>query len=489
MHQSRPTDFQPGLQAVAPKGLWRMTPQSFAQLARMGELGLIALCFGAAFWVAGIAHWPVADGGIWLLSAAVLLLAWARMTRPAPGQILGGFDPGAKPARHATRLWMIVLPMLFLFVFICFGRDATHLAATGLIPAALLSTLWRSALARLVPRLIRKGVLGLRIIIAGGGREARDALVLLAKLRRQGVQVLALFDDRETARSPPIQEGVAKLGRISDIPAFLQQTNFDLIIVTMPRKAEARLSDILSLLWPLPVDIRLAPVQTSILYRPRAYRWLGGLALLDLFDRPLRAQDAALKRVFDLLLGGLMLIALAPVMLVIAVVIRLDSPGPVFFRQPREGYAGRPFDVWKFRSLQHGQADLGAVIPVTEGDSRVSRVGRLLRKTSLDEVPQLLNVLQGQMSLVGPRPHAVGARNRDMAFANVVRSYAARHRVKPGMTGLAQIRGFRGPVESKEQISRRVALDLDYIDRWSLFLDLQILFQTLPSILRGENAV
>jgi Undecaprenyl-phosphate glucose phosphotransferase len=489
MRQTRQSDLLPGLEAVAPPARLRLSPSQFLTLARRGEGALIAACLLGAWLWAGMPHWPVWQGGSWVLAGAALVWGWARLTRPRPSQILGAYDQPGQALRHARRLWLITLPLTLGPVHAALGPEAARIAATGLLPAALLSLLWRAALSSRVRRLIRQGRLGLRVVVAGGGREARETLMELAKLRRQGVQVLGIFDDREPARSPLVQQGVAKLGRIRDMPAFLRRTPFDLVIVTMPPSAEARIGQILSDLWAMPVDIRLAPVRSTLIYRPRTYRWLGGVALLDLFDRPLRAADAALKRSFDLCLAALILMLLAPLFGLIALAIRLDSPGPVFFRQAREGYASRPFHVWKFRSLHHAQSDPGAVVPVTAGDSRVTRLGRILRKSSLDELPQLFNVIEGSMSLVGPRPHALGARNREMEFAAVVRSYAARHRVKPGITGLAQVQGLRGPVQTPDQISRRVALDLEYIDRWSLMLDLRILALTLPSVLRGENAV
>lgn len=489
MRQTRRSEFLPGLAAVAPPARLRLRPAQFLAIARKGESVLIATCLLGAWLWTGMQYWPVWQGGLWALAAIGVVAGWYRLTRPQPDQILGGYDQRGQAARHARRLWMIALPLTLGPVHAALGLDAVIIAATGLVPAALLSVLWRAALSSQVPRLIRQGRLGLRVVVAGGGREARETLMQLATLRRQGVQVLGLFDDREAARSPLVQEGVAKLGHIRDMSIFLRRTPFDLVIVTMPPSAEARISQILSELWAMPVDIRLAPVHSTLIYRPRTYHWLGGVALLDLFDRPLRGVDAALKRGFDLCLGAFILMVLSPLLGLIALAIRLDSPGPVFFRQAREGYASRPFRVWKFRSLHHAQSDPGAVVPVTEGDTRVTRLGRILRKTSLDELPQLFNVIEGSMSLVGPRPHAVDARNREMEFAAVVRSYAARHRVKPGITGLAQVQGLRGPVQTPEQIRRRVALDLDYIDRWSLLLDLRILALTLPSVLRGENAV
>lgn len=489
MRQTRQSDFLPGLDVVAPPARLRLRPPHFLAIARMGETGLIAVCLTGAWLWGGMHHAPVWQGGVWALAAVTVVLGWHRMTRPSPGQILGSYGHRGQAQRHARRIWLTALPLGLGTLYASSGPDAVMLAAIGLVPAAVLSMLWRAALSSQVPGLIQKGRLGLRVIVAGGGEEARTTLTQLTKLRRQGVQVLGFFDDRDAVRSPMVQEGVAKLGRISDMPAYLRATPVDLVIVTMPPRAEARIGQMLSDLWTMPVDIRLAPVHTTLFYRPRTYRWLGEVALLDLFDRPLRGGDAALKRGFDLCLGALLVILLAPLLALIALAIRLDSPGPVFFRQAREGYASRPFLVWKFRSLHHAQRDPGAVVPVTAGDMRVTRLGRMLRRTSLDEVPQLFNVIEGSMSLVGPRPHAVGARNRELVFASVVRSYAARHRVKPGITGLAQVQGLRGPVQTPDQISRRVALDLDYIDRWSLALDLRILAKTLPSVLRGENAV
>lgn len=489
MRQRQRSEITPGLEVFAPSARMRLTPAMFLRAVLWVETLLVAACLIVAWLMAGMHHLPVLTGGAWLLAGAGVVLGFSLLARPDRRDPLGGFDQRKRAIGQGRRAWLIGLPLLLGPLHAGLGTDATLAAANGLLAAALASMLWRMGVSARVPGLIRGGHLGLRLVVAGGGREAQETLERLARLRGQGVQVLGLFDDRETARSPLVQQGVAKLGRIDDMPEFLRRTPFDLVIVTLPPSAEARIGQVLSVLWNLPVDIRLAPVHTTLVFRPHTYRWLGDVALLDLFERPLRAQDALLKRGFDLIVGALILILLAPLMGAVALAIRLDSPGPVFFRQAREGYASRPFMVWKFRTLHHAQADHGAVIPVTDGDSRVTRLGRFLRKSSLDELPQLFNVIEGAMSLVGPRPHVVGARNREMEFAAVVCSYAARHRVKPGITGWAQVRGLRGPVHSPEEIRRRVALDLDYIDRWSLLFDIRILAMTLPSVLRGENAV
>jgi Undecaprenyl-phosphate glucose phosphotransferase len=456
----------------------RITPARLVALARVAEwaaalTGLVA----SALWL-GLAALPV----LAVLPAFALGLSglWLGMllSRPDASAPLGGYD-----SLRGIWLWagLAILGALGLLV-----APVPGLVLAGC--AAGLAALWRFCLRLLIPSLLRRGRIALCVVLAGGGVEARATLEALLALKGQGVYVLGLFDDRDGVRSPPVQLGVPRLGRMADLPSFARAQPVDLIVLTMPPRAEDRILHILAPLWVLPVDIRLAPHDGKLGLRPRSYRWLGELALLDLFDRPMRVRDAVFKRGFDLCMGLALTLLALPVMGAIALAIRLDSPGPILFRQQREGYVGAAFTALKFRSLHHAQRDEGAVVPVAQGDARVTRVGRFLRRSSLDELPQLFNVLAGDMSLVGPRPHAMGARNRDMEFAAVAAGYAARHKVKPGLTGLAQVRGHRGAVAQPEDIRRRLACDLEYIDAWSPWLDLRILALTLPAVLSGENA-
>ncbi|MCC1480325.1 exopolysaccharide biosynthesis polyprenyl glycosylphosphotransferase [Roseibaca sp. Y0-43] len=459
---------------------WRITPARLVALARAGEWaaalgGLLACALWLGLWaqplLAILPALSLAASGLWLG------LLMSRPDRAAP---LGGYD---RP--HGIWLWAAIA------VFAALGMVLVPSPVPGLVLlgcSAGSAALCRLALRWLTRALVRCGRIALCVVLAGGGAEARATLQHLLALQGQGVHVLGLFDDRDGARSPPVQLGVPRLGRMADLPAFVRAQPVDMIVLTMPPRAEERILQILAPLWVLPVDIRLAPHDSKLGLRPRSYRWLGDLALLDLFDRPMRARDALFKRGFDLSVGAVLTLLALPLMALIALAIRLDSPGPILFRQKREGYVGAPFTALKFRSLHHAERDDGAVVPVTEGDPRVTRVGRFLRRSSLDELPQLFNVLAGDMSLVGPRPHAVGARNRDMEFAAVAAGYAARHKVKPGLTGLAQVRGYRGAVTQAEDIRRRLACDLDYIDAWSPWLDLRILALTVPAVLSGKNA-
>ncbi|HTX49719.1 MAG TPA: sugar transferase, partial [Caulobacteraceae bacterium] len=199
-------------------------------------------------------------------------------------------------------------------------------------------------------------------------------------------------------------------------------------------------------------------------------------------------RRALVKRIADLVIGVLALVALAPLMIAIAIAIKLDSPGPVFFRQRRHGFNSEEILVWKFRTMRKGSGE-GPIQQVTKGDPRVTRVGRILRPLSLDELPQLFNVLTGEMSLVGPRPHAVGMKTGETVSAKLVAEYAHRHRMKPGITGWAAVNGSRGPVDTAELVRRRVALDIEYIERQSLLLDLMIMVRTIPCLLGDKLAV
>ncbi len=226
------------------------------------------------------------------------------------------------------------------------------------------------------------------------------------------------------------------LGTIDDLVAFARTHRVDLLIVALPVTAETRLLQLLKKLWVLPVDIRLAAHGSKLRLTRRSYSWIGDVPFLDVFDKPIRDWDVVAKAVFDRSVGALALLALSPIMLVTAVAIRLESRGPVFFRQKRHGFNNELIEVFKFRSMYVDRTDSTGVTSVTRDDPRVTRVGRFIRRTSIDELPQLINVVfRGDMSLVGPRPHATHSKAENKLFQDVVDGYYARHKVKPGITG------------------------------------------------------
>jgi Undecaprenyl-phosphate glucose phosphotransferase len=234
----------------------------------------------------------------------------------------------------------------------------------------------------------------------------------------------------------------------------------------------------------LPFPVNFIPIGATAEIFRRPSRELGNSICVELQRGPLTSIEHAAKRFIDVLFAGITLVALLPLLSIVAIAIQLDSPGPVFFRQKRCGFNGKCFQIRKFRTMSVLE-DGPSLIQAQLADRRVTRVGKWLRRTSIDELPQLLDVLEGNMSLVGPRPHALA---HDNQFDKMVRKYAFRRRVKPGLTGWAQVNGHRGPTPTAESVERRVELDLWYIDNWSLWLDFKILLQTPIEILRGRNA-
>jgi Undecaprenyl-phosphate glucose phosphotransferase len=336
----------------------------------------------------------------------------------------------------------------------------------------------------------RDGRLDRRTIIVGSDQNGEKLIEALRAQDDSDLDILGVFDDRNDSRALDTCAGSPKLGKIDDIVEFARRTRVDLVLFALPISAETRILEMLKKLWVLPVDIRLSAHTNKLRFRPRSYSYLGEVPTLDVFEAPITDWDLVMKWLFDRVVGALILLAALPVMALVALAIKLDSPGPVLFRQKRFGFNNERIDVFKFRSLYHDQADPLATRVVTKNDSRVTRVGRFIRKTSLDELPQLFNVVfKGNLSLVGPRPHAVQGKLQSRLFDEAVDGYFARHRVKPGITGWAQINGWRGEVDSEEKIQKRVEFDLYYIENWSVLFDLYILIKTpLALMTKNENA-
>ncbi|MCW5693109.1 MAG: undecaprenyl-phosphate glucose phosphotransferase [Pseudolabrys sp.] len=346
----------------------------------------------------------------------------------------------------------------------------------------------RKVLYYIVRRWTREGRLTRRTVIVGGGEPGERVVTELRRQKDTGIELIGMFDDRGD-RGGDECAGLAKLGTVDDLVEFGRRTRVDLVIFSLPITAENRILQMLRKLWVLPLDIRLAAHTNKLQFRPRSYSYIGKIPVIDVFDRPIADWDVVMKWLFDKTIGGLALIALSPVLLATAIAIKLDSKGPVIFRQKRYGFNNDLIEVYKFRSMYTDMSDATAAKLVTKDDPRVTRVGRFIRKTSIDELPQLFNVVfKGNLSLVGPRPHAVNAKAEAKLYADAVDGYFARHRVKPGITGWAQINGWRGETDTHEKIQARVEHDLYYIENWSLLLDLSILLRTPTSLLKTENA-
>jgi Undecaprenyl-phosphate glucose phosphotransferase len=386
------------------------------------------------------------------------------------------------------------------FVFLLFvgasfivklGSEISRVWLTAFFLAGLAALLaQRLFLRSLVRNWARQGRLDRRTIIVGADENGEELVRALEIQDDSDIKVLGVFDDRNDDRAMDTCAGSPKLGKVDDIVELARRSRIDLVLFALPISAETRILEMLKKLWVLPVDIRLSAHTNKLRFRPRSYSYIGEVPTLDVFEAPITDWDLVMKWLFDHVVGFMILLLALPVMGLVALAVKLDSPGPVLFRQKRFGFNNERIDVFKFRSMYHHLADPTAARLVTRNDPRVTRVGRFIRKTSLDELPQLFNVVfKGNLSLVGPRPHAVQVKVQSRLFDEAVDGYFARHRVKPGITGWAQINGWRGEIDTDEKIQKRVEFDLYYIENWSVLFDLYILLKTpLALITRNENA-
>ncbi|MCC6001753.1 MAG: undecaprenyl-phosphate glucose phosphotransferase [Pararhodobacter sp.] len=351
-----------------------------------------------------------------------------------------------------------------------------------------LMLLVRMALAWRIRQLIRSGVLEHRIVLLGGGAPLSPLISEIDSEKRLGRRLCGFFDERSEPRSPDIIGDYHKLGDLEDLVQFGRLAHIHSVIVAMPTASPQRLMELGARLAVLPVDVWLAIDDCPAWLSGNRRGALGKVRTVLLHKAPINNWQAFQKRVFDLVLGSFALALMAPLMVVVALAVKIESPGPILFRQKRHGYNNKPIWVWKFRSMYADRCDPSAIRAVRRNDNRVTRLGRFIRRSSIDELPQLVNVLSGEMSLVGPRPHATAARTGDIIYDTVAESYSARHRVKPGVTGWAQINGWRGEMNSPEKIRARVEHDLHYIENWSVWLDLTILLRTPLSLITTRNA-
>ena len=346
----------------------------------------------------------------------------------------------------------------------------------------------RIAAQRILATIAARGGFNTRVAIYGSGAAA-ERIAQHLNAPELGIRVAGIFDDRQGRdRVQPADAALASTGSLDDLIAAGRVGDIDQIIIALPPSADRRINDVTRRLEQLPSSLHIVTHVASDFVEKQpmhSVSCLGPIGLIDIKTKPLSDWAPHVKTVEDYLIGATALVLAAPVMALVALAVRLDSRGPVLFRQRRHGLNRRVIDVLKFRTMRVLE-DGEHVQQATQGDVRVTRLGRFLRSTSLDELPQLVNVLKGEMSLVGPRPHAL---IHDDHYGEMLERYANRHQVKPGMTGLAQVRGFRGPTDTPDKMQGRVEHDLIYIDTWSLWLDLKILGLTVVRGFKHRNAL
>ena len=455
-------------------------------LAILGSLYLVKL----------VARGGIDDAGIVLgLVAAISFLILSKITGLARTSNRG--NPDHEVTTIVLTWGMTVMTLAMLAFVTRYGQIfARSVMFAWILLAPVLVGLGRMLTRIILRSAVQRGLGSRRVAIAGLNRLGRQTAKNIEDEPTLSYQLIGFYDDRTEDRPTPAagEDGDEELdeaesseslsGTLSDLVEQCREGNIDTVMITLPMRAEDRIRYLLDQLSDSTVSVYIVP--DFFVFELLHSRWanVGGLPAVSVFENPLFGVDGIFKRVTDVALATAGLIAAGIPMLMIALAIKLTSKGPVFFRQKRYGLDGKEILVWKFRSMK--TCDNGAVVKqATKGDPRITRIGAVLRKTSLDELPQLFNVIEGTMSLVGPRPHA-SAHNEQ--YRGLIHGYMLRHKVKPGITGLAQVNGCRGETETIEKMERRVHWDHQYIRRWSLWLDIKILFKTLGVVWKQESA-
>ncbi|MGC2166043.1 MAG: undecaprenyl-phosphate glucose phosphotransferase [Gallionella sp.] len=321
------------------------------------------------------------------------------------------------------------------------------------------------------------------VAFAGNTSASRKMAAHIRKMPWMGLRVAGVFDDRSADRLI-LEKGIPLLGTLQDLVAQAKSGEIDIVYVTLPMHAELRIIELMDKLGDTTACVFMVPDLFVFDLFNANWSSVAGMPVVSVYEDPFFGIEGGIKRLEDLFLGSVILALVAPLMLWIALGVKVSSRGPVLFKQRRYGLNGQVVEVWKFRSMTACD-DGDQVVQAKKNDARVTPFGAFLRRTSLDELPQFLNVLQGQMSIVGPRPHAV-AHNEE--YRNIIQGYMLRHKVKPGITGWAQINGWRGETDTLDKMQSRVDCDLAYVRNWSLLLDLKIIFKTAIKGFAGKNA-
>jgi Undecaprenyl-phosphate glucose phosphotransferase len=487
-------DLTPPLRRVALDGkrLPRIHPAVVNSAIQFADFAIVLIAGIASFAVQSAIHWPLP-----LMPAIAATLVVALMTRSLTSgreqqdltrqRLLKLIGNGVAHALTAFGFALVAAIAVFqpnpadraplvAWLLLWAANSVAGIAVARLVLSAL-QTRWHAA-----------GRLKQLVAVYGTGDLAERLVERLRAVCPETIDIVGVFDDR--AGRGAVGEGLRELahGTTAELVEMSRLLEIDRIVVALPHSAEKRLLEILRKLHKMPVEISLAPDMVGFNLPAKDHEEFGGLPLLDVYGRPLTFGQGLVKTVFDRFAAAIGIIILSPVLLALSAAIRLDSKGPILFRQNRYGFGDRVIQVYKFRTMKAESSDANGEKQTEANDPRITRIGGFLRRWSLDELPQLLNVLRGELSLVGPRPHAVSMHIKQRRNEDIVPDYALRHHVKPGITGWAQVNGYHGPVDTERALHERVAYDLDYINHWSLWFDIRIILKTVFIVLGHREA-
>jgi Undecaprenyl-phosphate glucose phosphotransferase len=424
-------------------------------------------------------YYAVAIAFVWLVT--VMLMNFAGLYE---------FDAITRPLAYCDKI-IIVFATTFSFLLAAafalkVSSEYSRIWAGVFALSACTSTvMFRIFAAQVIGHLADRNIFSRNVVVIGSGEQMGKLLDSIDKLQPRFITLLGVFAKSQEGIEHDVRNHII-LGSIDDLTSYIRNNVVDDVVICLPWSADGQISTIMNQLRELPVNVYLGAdlIGFRLPIRP-APDHFEQLPLVEVMGRPLGGWGGIQKTALDYGLGLILSILLLPMMILIVIAIRLESNGPALFRQQRYGFVNRTFDIYKFRTMRHTEVSEDKIVQATRDDPRITRVGRLLRRLSLDELPQIFNVLNGTMSLVGPRPHAV---QHNEEYARLIRGYFARHRVKPGMTGWAQVNGFRGETKSVKDMEARVQYDIYYVENWSLFFDLKILAMTFVICLTGRNS-
>ncbi|OZB45978.1 MAG: undecaprenyl-phosphate glucose phosphotransferase [Thiomonas sp. 13-66-29] len=392
--------------------------------------------------------------------------------------------PLHEEARQIVIVWCAVLIALLATGFALHVTSDYSRISLGLwslmVPTLMVGQ--RAYLRHHIERNARQGV-GVRILAFVGANRTADRIARqLSNRMWSGLRIAGVYDDRAAKRVN--LRDLSLIGNFDRLVRDARAGRVDFVFITLPTYAEQRIDGLVRDLADSTASVFIVP--DAYIFERNQVNWceVAGHPIISVYDTPFFGVNGLLKRIEDVVISSFILLLISPLMLAIAAAVRFTSPGPVIFKQRRYGLNGQIVEVWKFRSMTVTE-DGDTVVQATRGDSRITPVGAFLRRTSLDELPQFFNVLQGHMSIVGPRPHAV-AHNEQ--YRALIHGYMLRHKVKPGITGWAQINGWRGETDCVEKMQKRVEYDMQYIRNWSLVMDMRIILATIFKGFRGQNA-
>ncbi|WP_316674347.1 undecaprenyl-phosphate glucose phosphotransferase [uncultured Tolumonas sp.] len=394
--------------------------------------------------------------------------------------------PVAKEIKNAIILITCTLccSLLILLLFVEFSRPDIVFIAKWYISLCISISVFRFCLRNAVGYLRGKGYNKKNAAIVGKtsvGTYLGEQLILSPWL---GISVVGYYDDNETGFVEIDNEKIPVLGELEQLVNDAKGGKIDRIYITLPMCHEKRIRELITELSDTTCSVLFVPdIFTFNLLHSRSFE-INGIPLISIFDTPMVGSNVFIKRIEDIILSSIILLLISPILCMIALAVKFTSSGPIIFKQNRYGIDGREINVWKFRSM-NVMENGGSVSQAKKGDKRFTPIGAFLRQTSLDELPQFINVLKGDMSIVGPRPHAV-AHNEQ--YRKIIKGYMLRHKVKPGITGLAQVNGWRGETDTLEKMEKRIEYDLEYIRTWSLWLDFKIVFFTIFKGFINKNA-